>query len=161
MWRTAPFIDGTAMPVTLRPAHSDDFGFCSRLYFAGMEETIRQLKLDMAAQTRTLREGWDATEVRIITCDGADIGWLQSSIQDSALYLEQIFIDAACQRRGIGTEIIQGLIDQATRASQPVTLGVVKTNPARNLYERLGFRITHEDDRKFYMRREPENPKAD
>jgi RimJ/RimL family protein N-acetyltransferase len=30
----------------------------------------------------------------------------------------------------------------------------VKTNPARRLYERLGFRITHEDDRKFYMRRE-------
>jgi ribosomal protein S18 acetylase RimI-like enzyme len=142
------------MPTTLRPAQSDDFDFCSRLYFAGMEATIRQLKLDMAAQTRTLREGWDAAEVRIIIYDGADVGWVQSSIQDNALYLEQIFIDAAFQRRGIGTEIIRGLIDQAAQAGLPVTLGVVKTNPARNLYQRLGFLITHENDRKFYMRRE-------
>jgi ribosomal protein S18 acetylase RimI-like enzyme len=39
---------------------------------------------------------------------------------------------------------------------QAVTLGVVKTNPALRLYERLGFRVTHEDDRKFYMRRGPD-----
>jgi hypothetical protein len=35
---------------------------------------------------------------------------------------------------------------------EALTLGVVKTNPALGLYERLGFRITHEDERKFYMR---------
>jgi ribosomal protein S18 acetylase RimI-like enzyme len=37
-----------------------------------------------------------------------------------------------------------------------VCLSVVKINPALRLYERLGFRITHEDDRKFYMKREPD-----
>jgi len=31
---------------------------------------------------------------------------------------------------------------------------VVKTNPAQRLYVRLGFRTTHEDERKFYMRRD-------
>jgi ribosomal protein S18 acetylase RimI-like enzyme len=31
---------------------------------------------------------------------------------------------------------------------------VVKTNPALRLYRRLGFSITHEDQNKFYMRRE-------
>jgi ribosomal protein S18 acetylase RimI-like enzyme len=35
-----------------------------------------------------------------------------------------------------------------------VTLGVVKKNPALRLYKRLGFHITHEDERKFYMKRE-------
>ena len=48
------------MPTVLRPARPDDFDFCSRLYFAGMEETIRQLKLDMAKQTKNLRESWNA-----------------------------------------------------------------------------------------------------
>jgi ribosomal protein S18 acetylase RimI-like enzyme len=112
----------------------------------------------VAKQSANLRERWNDREVRIITSDGTDVGWMQSSTRDGALYLEQIFIDAAFQRRGIGTGIINDLIGRATQAGQPVMLGVVKTNPARHLYERLGFRVTHEDDRKFYMRREPGNP---
>jgi GNAT superfamily N-acetyltransferase len=142
------------MPIALRPARAEDFDFCARLYFSGMEEIIRELKLDMALQTANLRERWTVAEVEIITSDHEDVGWMQSSIRDDGRYLEQIFIDAPFQRRGIGTGIIHRLIDGANRASQPVTLGVVKTNPARHLYERLGFRITHDDDRKFYMRRE-------
>jgi ribosomal protein S18 acetylase RimI-like enzyme len=143
------------MPITLRPAHVEDFDFCARLYFSAMEQTIRQLNLDMAAHAAGLRERWDAMQVQIIRSDGADIGWVQSTTQDDALFLEQIFVDAAFRSRGIGSAVISGLIDQAARAGQPVALGVVKTNPARRLYERLGFRITHEDDRKFYMRRDP------
>lgn len=121
-----------------------------------MEETIRQLKLDMAAQTASLRNRWHVTEVEIITCDGADIGWVQVSLQDDTIYLGQIFIESVFQRRGIGTEIIAGLIDEANQTGRTITLGVVKSNPARSLYERLGFRITNEDDRKFYMRRGPD-----
>ena len=53
------------------------------------------------------------------------------------------------------TKMLSALNVASRRVLQDaVTLGVVKTNPARRLYERLGFRITHEDDRKFYMRRE-------
>jgi hypothetical protein len=41
------------------------------------------------------------------------------------------------------------------RAGKPVTLGVLKINPARRLYERLGLQRTHEDRHKVYMRLEP------
>ena len=47
------------------------------------------------------------------------------------------------------------LIAEAARAHQAVRLNVVKINPALRLYERLGFRTTHEDDRKFYMKLDP------
>ena len=50
--------------------------------------------------------------------------------------------------------MVKGLIEEAAKAGQALTLGVVKINPARRLYERLGFRTTHEDERKFYMRRD-------
>jgi hypothetical protein len=52
------------------------------------------------------------------------------------------------------TEIVKGLIEEAARANRAVPLGVVKTNPALRPYERLGFCTTHEDARKFYMRRD-------
>jgi GNAT superfamily N-acetyltransferase len=151
---TVSSVNGEAMPIALRPARAEDFDFCARLYFSGMAEVIRELKLDMALQTANLRERWDVAEVEIITSDGADTGWMQSAVVDKARFLKQIFIDAPFQRRGIGTGIIHRLIDRANRTGEPVTLGVVKSNPARRLYERLGFRITHEDDRKFYIRRE-------
>jgi ribosomal protein S18 acetylase RimI-like enzyme len=47
------------------------------------------------------------------------------------------------------------LIEEAIPAKKAITLGVVKINPARRLYEKLGFHITHEDQHKVYMRREP------
>jgi ribosomal protein S18 acetylase RimI-like enzyme len=142
------------MRIAFRPAAPDDFDYCAKLYFAGMEETIRALGLDRAAHVADFRRRWEAAEVRMIVDDGADIGWLQSRSEGDALFLTQLFVDASRQRQGIGTEVMRRLIAEAEAAGVPVTLGVVKANPALRLYERLGFRTTHEDERKFYMRRE-------
>jgi ribosomal protein S18 acetylase RimI-like enzyme len=144
------------MQITLRPARTQDFDFCEALYFAGMENIIRELNLDRVAQSASFRQLWELTQVRIIVVDGADVGWLQSTKQGDSLFLAQLFVSASFQRRGIGTEVMHRLIAEAARARQAVTLGVVKINPALRLYERMGFRITHEDDRKLYMRRDPD-----
>lgn len=145
------------MRTKLRKARTQDFDYCAHLYFAGMEKTIQALNLSMTAQVANFRKQWDVMQVRIITLDGADIGWVQSVTQDGSLFLAQFFVDAIFQRQGIGSEVMRRLIHEAAVAGQAVTLGVVKTNPALHLYERLGFRVTHADDRKFYMRRDPEN----
>jgi ribosomal protein S18 acetylase RimI-like enzyme len=149
------------MNVAFRPAQPKDFDYCERLYFAEMERINLELKLDRAVQVASFRRQWEVAHVRIITLDGTDIGWLQSTTSDGTLFLGQLFVDAALQRRGIGTAVMHRLIGEATRAQQAMTLGVVKSNPAKRLYERLGFRTTHEDDRKFYMRREPAAPNSD
>jgi ribosomal protein S18 acetylase RimI-like enzyme len=141
------------MGTTLRNAHPADFDYCATLYFAGIEKTNQELNVSMSALADNFRHRWQAAEVRIIIRDGIDIGWLQSSTQDGSLFLAQIFVDPAFQRQGFGTEVMNSLIQEATVAGQDVTLGVVKTNPARRLYERLGFCVTHEDERKLYMRR--------
>jgi len=142
------------MQPALRPGRPEDFRYCARLYFEGMDNIIKGLNLNMDFQVATFRQRWDVGQVRIITLDGTDIGWLQSFAKDDALFVGQLFVDVAWRRRGIGTKVIKGLIKEAERASRAVTLGVVKTNPALRLYERLGFRTTHEDERKFYMRRD-------
>jgi ribosomal protein S18 acetylase RimI-like enzyme len=143
----------TSQPA-LRPARSEDFDYCARLYFEGMENIIKELNLNMDAQVADFRQRWDVGQVRIITLNGTDIGWLQSFEKDNALFLGQLFVDGALRRQGIGTQVVKGLIEEAARAGRTVTLGVVKTNPAVRLYERLGFRTTNEDERKFYMQRD-------
>jgi ribosomal protein S18 acetylase RimI-like enzyme len=41
--------------------------------------------------------------------------------------------------RGIGTALMNSLIARADAVDKPVTLHVEPWNPAKNLYERLGF----------------------
>jgi ribosomal protein S18 acetylase RimI-like enzyme len=146
-----------ATRINLRAASPQDFGYCESLYFAGMMRIIQELDLEMTAQVATFRQQWEVAQVRIITHDGADAGWLQTTTRGDDLFLAQIFVDGAFQRRGIGTDVMRRLIGEASREGRAVTLGVVKTNPALQLYKRLGFRVTHDDDRKFYMRLDPDD----
>jgi ribosomal protein S18 acetylase RimI-like enzyme len=145
------------MQIALRPAGTEDFEYCKRLYFAGMKRIIEELNLDMAAQAAGFHENWALKQVRIITVDGSDVGWLQSTMRDDGLFVAQLFVDGPFQQQGIGTEAMNRLIDEAARLNHAVRLAVVKTNPALRLYERLGFRTTHEDDRKYYMKRDPDS----
>jgi GNAT superfamily N-acetyltransferase len=112
--------------------------------------------LDRTAQETSFRQQWHAAQVRIIVLGGTDVGWLQAITQDNELFIAQMFVDGPFQRRGIGTEVMRRLIGEAAEANLAVRLNVVRINPARRLYERLGFRVTHEDDRKFYMKRDPD-----
>jgi ribosomal protein S18 acetylase RimI-like enzyme len=148
------------MRIAVRPARAEDFDFCADLYFSEMDRIIRELNLDLAKHAANFRQRWDAQQVKIITLDGVDIGWVQSVVEGDALFLGQLFVAPAHQGRGIGTTIVRRLIEEATCDRRAVTLGVVKSNPALRLYRRLGFHTTHEDDRKFYMRRDPDPPDA-
>ena len=145
------------MQIAFRPASTQDFQYCKRLYFTGMKEINEELHLNMAAQAVSFREQWALTQVRIITSDSSDVGWLQSTMQDDVLFIAQLFVDGPFQRKGIGTEVMHRLIGEATLLNHALCLAVVKINPALRLYQRLGFQITHEDDRKFYMKRDPDS----
>ena len=113
------------------------------------------MNLDKGAQATNFRKIWKAPETRIVSEAGRDIGWLQNRIEDGALFLAQIFLDPAFQNRGIGTNVLKGMLKDAEDSDLAMTLGVVRNNPALRLYKRLGFYVTGEDERKFYMRREP------
>ena len=143
------------MWIALRQAVARDFEYCRRLYFSGMSKIIEELHLDKTAQEVSFQQQWVLAQVQIITVDGSDAGWLQTTTQDDGVFIAQLFVDAPLQRRGIGTAVMNRLITNAARLNHPVSLAVVKINPAVRLYERLGFHITHEDDRKFYMKRDP------
>jgi ribosomal protein S18 acetylase RimI-like enzyme len=146
--------------LTLRPAELADFAFCQRTYFEPMLATIEKLGLDEERHRVNFANQWRVKEVRIVMMEGEVIGWLQTAATDDALFLAQLFVDTRFQRRGIGSRLMRILIEEAARENRAVTLGVVKTNPARRLYERLGFRVTHEDQYKFYMRRQPDRTPA-
>ncbi|HEY3586586.1 MAG TPA: GNAT family N-acetyltransferase [Myxococcaceae bacterium] len=148
------------MKVTLRPAVDADFEACRRTYFAETNWINERLKLDQGEQESMFRKQWRPSQVCMIQADGVDVGWLQTVVSKSEHMLGQIFVDAPFQRKGIGTEVLRRIVEEASRLQLPIRLAVVKFNPSRRLYERLGFRVTHEDERKVYMTRDPDRPRS-
>ncbi|HET9155168.1 MAG TPA: GNAT family N-acetyltransferase [Myxococcaceae bacterium] len=143
------------MKVTLRPAVNADFEACRRTYFAETDWINERLQLKRDEQESMFRKLWTPSQVCMIQADGVDVGWLQTVVSKSEHMLGQIFVDAPFQRKGIGTEVLRRIVEEASRLQLPIRLAVVKFNPSRRLYERLGFKVTHEDERKVYMTREP------
>jgi ribosomal protein S18 acetylase RimI-like enzyme len=143
-------------PVTFRPASANDFEYCKRLYFDEMRSIIDEFKLDRVAQAASFEQQWEHAQVRILMKGGQDVGWMQAFPREDGLFLAQLFVEGAFQGRGIGTQAMHQIIADAAAAGQAVCLDVVKINRALRLYERLGFRVTGEEARKVYMRREPD-----
>ena len=81
----------------------------------------------MDAHTADFRRRWEVTQVRVITRDGADVGWLQTRTEGDAFFLAQLFVEGSFHGQGIGTEVMRLIIAEAAGANQAVTLGVVKT----------------------------------
>jgi GNAT superfamily N-acetyltransferase len=142
------------MLIHLRPALDHDFEYCRCIYFHEMGWMIEELHLDRTAHEASFSRQWNTTQVRIIVVDGTNAGWVQTAREDGEMFLAQMFVESRFQCQGIGTEIMKRLISEATALSLAMRLNVVRINPARRLYERLGFRVTHEDEYKLYMKRD-------
>ncbi|HKV98582.1 MAG TPA: GNAT family N-acetyltransferase [Vicinamibacterales bacterium] len=141
------------MDIRLREARSGDIEFARALYLETMRGLIEPLfGWDQPRQESELRELVRPQPASIITVDGRDVGWMQIRTSKSELFLGSLYVVPEMQRRGIGTHVLRELIAESQRASKALTLAVMKNNPAVRLYERLGFRLTHEDEYKFYMR---------
>ncbi|MEP1061210.1 GNAT family N-acetyltransferase [Stenomitos frigidus AS-A4] len=84
---------------------------------------------------------------------GHEIGRVEVDDKKDRVHIGNIQILPEHQSKGIGSLIILKIIRQAQRQEQPVTLQVLKVNPARQLYEQLGFVVEGEDDTHFKMKR--------
>lgn len=110
---------------------------------------------DEAAQRQRFDEQFDPTRIRVIQCAGRDAGLLEFEEQEAAFFLARIEVLPAQQNRGIGSAAIRSVIEQAAQKGKGVWLQVLRPNPARMLYERLGFVVFAETATHFKMTRPP------
>jgi ribosomal protein S18 acetylase RimI-like enzyme len=85
------------------------------------------------------REHFDPELTKIIQADGVDIGMLKVEERENCIYLGDIQIHQAYRSKGIGKNLIKTVIRSAAIAQKLVRLSVLKGNPAKKLYLRLGF----------------------
>jgi ribosomal protein S18 acetylase RimI-like enzyme len=141
--------------LTLRPAQEADEPFLFELRKATMKEHLARAgeSIDDAQHRARLRHRYDAAQV--ICLDGTPAGLLKAYRTENEWIVVQLQIAPAHQGRGMGERVLHTVLQAAQTDALPVTLKVLKGNPARRLYERLGFEIVGEDERQFHMRRAP------
>jgi ribosomal protein S18 acetylase RimI-like enzyme len=86
--------------------------------------------------------------------DDVPVGLLKLSRDGRDWRLIQIQLVPGLQGRGFGTRLLQEVVAEADSAEASLTLSVHKANPARRLYERLGFVVESESKHEYNMRRQ-------
>jgi len=63
----------------------------------------------------------------------------------------QLYIAKEFQRRGFGTRLLKRLLEEARGSNLPIRLRVLAVNPAKALYERLGFVVVERTPERYSM----------
>lgn len=138
--------------IAFRPASENDISFLYALHIATMKEYIDQTwGWDDAFQESLFKKNYVPAEFQVITFNGSDIGMLSLEEREEEIFLRTIKIHPNYQSQGIGTAIISKIIADGTLNMKPVRLRVLKVNPAKRLYERLGFSTVEETSTHYIM----------
>ena len=145
----------------LRTATAADREFLVRAHHTGLRPSIELTwGWNQGVQDEFARE-WLAgrdDDTQIVGIAGEDAGYLVLHRGRDPWYLSSIVLMPAFQGRGVGTALLTDLLEQADAAGMRVDLQVMKVNPARRLYERLGFEAVGATDHHTQMRRMPRRP---
>jgi GNAT superfamily N-acetyltransferase len=138
------------MNISLRPAAGEDTPFMYELYRSTrLEElaawgwdavqTAAFLQFQFGAQQMHYQTQYPYATYEIICHAGQPIGRLILASTDQELRLVDIALLPPYRNQGIGTGLLHDILATAARTGRPVRLHVTAHNPARRLYERLGF----------------------
>ena len=138
--------------IGFRPATENDIDFLYALHVATMKEYVDKIwGWDDAFQESVFRRNYAPSAIQIITLAGVDVGMISVEERNEDVFLRAIEIHPAHQRQRLGATIIQQIIVDAAVKSKPVRLQVLKVNPAKRLYDRLGFSVIEETKTHFIM----------
>jgi GNAT superfamily N-acetyltransferase len=140
--------------VGFREVTKEDLGFLYQMHVATMRDYVDQTwGWDDNFQEKAFQDSFDPSELQMITFDHIDIGVVSLLRKKEEIFLRAVEILPQYQGRGIGTWIVNNIIQEADLHKIPVILYVLKVNPAQNLYKRLGFNVVSETETHYFMRK--------
>jgi GNAT superfamily N-acetyltransferase len=142
-----------------RPATSADSALAYEIKKAALGPYIVQVfGWDEARQIDFHAEEFHPTNSHILLDHDRPIGWFAAHQEDAAFFIDHLYLLPDVHGQGIGTQVLQMLLQTADAAGLVACLDVLKVNPARRLYERCGFSITGANADFFHMERQPRQP---
>lgn len=137
--------------VCLRPAAPGDAELLYEIYASTREEELAVvpwdastkeafLRMQFAAQDTYYRATYPQASYDLIVSGEKVLGRLYIDRGERAWLVLDIALLPEHRRKGIGTRLLSEVLADATEAGRPVQIHVERFNPARRLYDRLGFR---------------------
>ena len=129
------------MGYQLRTAIEADYQFCYDLtkqnmfglfsrHWGGWEPSV-------------FRRDFNAKNVTVIAIAQHNVGFFSLKTAEEELYLENIQLSPSFQGQGIGTAVLQNILQSNPR--KPIRLTTFSDNPVMRLYQKLGFEITEQE----------------
>jgi ribosomal protein S18 acetylase RimI-like enzyme len=140
----------------LRAATARDADDIYQLRVAGLRDYVTAIwGWDETAQAARFAARFDPARYQVVVVTGRDVGAIAVEWREDHVLLADIEIAPAWRGRGLGAALVGTVLTESRRRELPVVLQVLRGNPARRLYERLGFRVIAENDSHFQMRADP------
>ena len=164
--------------VTLRPVSAGDGPFLRELYASSRERELSIvpwsaeqkaafLTMQFDAQDSYYREHYPDAQFDIIEIDRVPAGRLYVCATAGELRVIDIALLPQYRNRGTGSSLMRSILHSAEETGRVVTIHVEVDNPARHLYERLGFAPVEQRGVYLLMRwapsendRDPDNNKV-
>jgi ribosomal protein S18 acetylase RimI-like enzyme len=137
----------------LRAATVED----SEFIFASYKTTLRQYVewawgWDEDFQSSGFWKHHPLMEFQVVMVGGTRAGAIHVQKQESLNFIRMVFLLPEFQGAGIGSQLLRAEVARAHELARQLELKVIKINPAKRLYERLGFTVIGEDNVSFHMR---------
>ena len=97
----------------------------------------------------------DPATHQVVELRGRPIGCLAVRRSPEEIRLLRVFLFPDLQNRGFGSQLVRSVLAEGEAARLPVRLRVFTVNPARHLYERLGFHVVGETETHTLMEWKP------
>ena len=152
--------------VSLRPIRDEDREFLFRVYAGTRAEELAQvadwtpeqkeafLRMQFDAQHAYYQEHYRTADFQVVLAEGEPVGRLYLDRWEAEHRIVDIAILPEHRNRGFGTVLLREILEEADLAGKPVSIHVEIHNPARKLYDRLGF-VRVEDRGVYVLMRRP------
>jgi GNAT superfamily N-acetyltransferase len=141
-------------PYALRPANSSDVELAYEITRDAMREYVIQTwgNWNEDEQREKHQQNFTPSTYRIVIYNEEEVGLLAVENEPTHLWLVKLYLRSSFRRLGLGTRLLQQVIQEATELGKPIRLRVLRVNQgARRLYQRHGFAVVGEEAERLFM----------
>jgi ribosomal protein S18 acetylase RimI-like enzyme len=152
--------------IALRPAADADREFLGRVYASTRDEELSRVPFTAEQRDAFLAQQFHAQSAHyeahhpgasfdVVLVGGEPAGRLIVDREEDAVHIVDIALLPAHRGRGTGTRLLADVLAEADERGVPARIYVEHGNPARRLYDRLGFEPVSEHGPYLLLSRPP------